>query len=163
MEASKISFTEKTQAQLQSPVISKKKKRDLRRAIMLEEIRRRPVGTMIRTRDLADAAGFTGGNSQNTYAFLKRMERDNLITIEKVPKSDKKIYTVVADSRTVVPKVEKPAPEQHEIVTNKDKTLGEYAKEFAWKKNSDSLREFVGFMDGIELDLRRQIQGGGSD
>lgn len=152
MEVSKISFTEETRQKLQSPMLDRKKRQELRRRLALELIKSKPNGSEFSTREFTRACFKEGSATTNTLRFVKQMERDGLIAIEAIPNSYK--YIVMSrDATTIVapkvPKVkplwkdgEKPATEVVAPAAVFDDIV-ELAKQFAWEENSNDLREFI--------------------
>jgi hypothetical protein len=83
-------------------------------------------------------------------------------TIGRVELDKPKTYSYFVNEGTITKPKREPAKEVKPLDTQPPfQTLGDYAKQYAWEANSDSLREFVRWMDGKELDLRRMLSGGG--
>jgi hypothetical protein len=164
MDASKVTIAKQT---LHNSLLSQKDRIRLRRERVVEYIRSVPAGTPIKPVDIMRHAGIDLSSATRT-AFFNSMVRDGIITKEPVFGTHKFTFTVVGDAKTIVP----PKPKEEPVVEEADKpadevavrsdttTLESLAKEFAWKNNSDSLREFVEWMDGKELEaLRVLFQG----
>lgn len=139
--------------------LNKAKKTALRRKLIVEHIQSKPAGTVISNSEFMRVGQFA--SEANTHAFLKRMVRDGVIGRYDGDRPRSHYYSVIGavrvrQSSEPVPaaaKVEEAVPQPAKTVTNV--TLTSYAQRFAWERNSDSLREFVAYMDGKELDLRR--------
>lgn len=99
MEASTVTIDKATMAKAQKP-LSMKEKRVLKRAGILAYIRNKPAGQLIRMHDMALAAGFTERNAGSVPQFLRAMVRDKLITMEGIPKSKWRHFTVLEDVKT---------------------------------------------------------------
>lgn len=161
MQASKVTITPETRAAAERP-LSRADRHNMQREQIMAYIRNKPAGTPINVRKMGERIGLIGNQLIQLPLFLQRMVRDRLITMEGEKGTEYRTFTVLTDVKTIPPE---PQPEPESVpppqppVSNH--TLSVYAKEFAWEKDSDSLREFVGWMDGKELDLRRLIDGGG--
>ena len=164
MNASKVTITQETRERLNNEALSPIKKRQLREQMIIESIRKAVGGTRTK-QELIAAAGFSTDARSLNYAkghtLIGSMIKRGIIT-HNATTTFKKNWTVLSDVKTVVtptPKevaesivapVEK-APEimieeKPKVQVNKG-TLINLAKEFAWKNNSDSLREFIAFAD----------------
>lgn len=165
MNASKVIITQETRDRLNNQALSPMKKRQLREQMIIESIRRAVGGTRTK-QELIAAAGFNPVGTSNDYAnglaLITSMVRRGIITHNDTS-AFKKNWTVLSDVKIkpavtptpeaiaqeiVAPKVEN-APgivveEKPKVQVNKG-TLINLAKEFAWEKNSDSLREFIDF------------------
>jgi hypothetical protein len=171
MQASKVIISQETREKLNNQALSPLKKRELREQMVIAAIRKAVGGTRTK-QELIAAAGYNPAGTSPDYArglgFLTGMVNRGLITHNDT-NTFKKNWTVLADVKTtkakdpeimptaveiakaiVAPEEEK-APEV--VVELKEKThvnkgtLINLAKEFAWKHNSDSLREFIAFAD----------------
>lgn len=173
MEVSKVTLTDQTRARLQNPTLGRLRRQELRRELVMEYIKTKPNGSIFTTGEINKVAFPEGHLRSNVLKFIKAMKRDHLIDIEAIPNTYK--YILIPTDATTVKKPEqklepvwKAAPESEQPTTQASDapmTLSDYARDFAWEKNSDSLREFITFMDGKELDLRRLLDrgGGGTD
>lgn len=148
MEVSKVHLSTTT---LSLNRLNKVKKTALRRKLVVEHIQSKPAGEIIRTGEFREVCQFS--TDANTHSFIKRMLRDGVIARYKGDKPKTYYYTVLGSVR--VRKPEEKQPETDNAPVTKNHSLIEYAKQFAWEHNSDSLREFVAYMDGKELELRR--------
>lgn len=132
--------------------LSRKKKAALREQRIIELIESRPFMSRIKGEDFAVV---TEMSTQNTWNMINRMVKKHKIVKHSLTLRTF-AFTVESKSNIV-----KPANPPIEVRANTASTgggtaqLATYAKEFAWSTNSDSLREFVAYMDGKELDLRR--------
>lgn len=152
MEVSQATITPKT---LELNRLNKTKKTNLRRKLVIEYIQSKPSGEIIRMAAFQREGQFS--TTPNTNAFINRMLRDGIITRYKGDKPRTYYYAVTGAVR-----VKKPANQAEEAqgaekpaTVSSNHLLTDYAKQFAWERNSDSLREFVEYMDGKELELRR--------
>jgi DNA-binding MarR family transcriptional regulator len=152
MEVSQATISPKT---LDLNRLSKTKKTNLRRKLVIEYIQSKPSGEIIRMAEIQRVGQFT--TTPNTNMFVNRMLRDGIITRYKGDKPRTYYYAVTGAVR-----VKKPANQAEEAqgadkpaTVSNNHQLTDYAKQFAWERNSDSLREFVEYMDGKELQLRR--------
>jgi DNA-binding MarR family transcriptional regulator len=152
MEVSQATISPKT---LDLNRLNRTKKTNLRRKLVIEYIQSKPSGEIIRMAEIQRAGQFT--TTPNTNMFVKRMIRDGIIARYKGDKPRTYYYAV-----TGVVRVKKPARAAEEAqeadkptTVSSNHQLTSYAKQFAWERNSDSLREFVEYMDGKELELRR--------
>ena len=161
MNVSKLTITQETREKLNNPALSPIRKRELREQMIIESIRKAVGGTRTK-QELIAAAGFSPIGTSNEYAnglaLITSMVKRGLITHNDTS-SFKKNWTVLADVKTrpiIKPKPEVIAkevvqPEPELVVEERPKvqvnkgTLLNLAKEFAWEKNSDSLREFIEF------------------
>lgn len=163
MNASRLVISPETREKLNNPVLSPMKKRQLREQMIIESIRK-AVGGSRTKQELIVAAGFSPDAKTNSYAaghtLINSMIKRGLIT-HNATNAFRKNWTVLADVKVtpsakavaqevVTPKAEvKPelvVEERPKVVVNKG-TLLNLAKEFAWKHNSDSLRDFVVFAE----------------
>lgn len=154
MEASKVTLTKETKKSADRE-LNRTERRDLQRESIMAYIRSRPAGTPINVRHMANHLVLSKSRTTVLPTFLKHMVRDGLITMEGEKGTARRIFSVCADAKTIVPPAE-PIPDEPVTpppATNS--TLTQYAKQFAWETNSDSLREFVVYMDGKELELLR--------
>jgi len=157
MIPSRLILTPETRAKLSNPVLSAVKKRQLREEMIKDSIRS-AVGGMRTKQELIVAAGYSPDAKTNDYAkghtLIGSMLRRGIISHNKT-NAFKKIWTVHEDVRvTPSPKqvaaaivVKEPVvalKEQEELDKVK---LVDMAKEFAWRENSDSLREFIAYME----------------
>lgn len=143
MEASKVSFSKET---LRFTKMTRGKKANLRRQNIIDLINSRSYGSPI---SLTEFAVVTASSQSSAYALIKSMVKKGIIT-KQVISPRRTSYSVNGEVKVVKPVAS---------IKPTNKVLGDYAKEFAWDTNSDSLREFVKFMDNKELDLRRQMGG----
>jgi hypothetical protein len=165
MEASKVSFTAETSRQMEAP-LTRPRYTELRRANILAYIRDKPNGTPIATRELAEVSQNRSyqrtGKTSAINGFIKNMECDGLLILETIPGSRKRRYYPTAGPRPPAsnPRLERQNGAACQQEPEGNRTLTDMAKDFAWSHDSDSLREFVAWMDGQELDLRRMIDQG---
>lgn len=178
MEVSRLSISPTT---MNLTKLSGKKKNHLRRKLIVEYIQSKPAGEIIRMDELRQVAKLS--TRANADAFVNRMIRDGVIGRYKADKPRTYYYSVIGTVRTkklaaqperltidnhehtyldgvcercglLQKTIEQPSERPKEqIATNH--LLTDYAKQFVWERNSDSLRDFVAYMDGKELELRR--------
>lgn len=151
MLASRVTILPETRVKLNNILLSPTKKRELREEMIKERIRKTPDGFLTK-QELVAAAGLHPDARSNEYArgvaMLNSMVRRGILAHEQTHKF-RKSWTVLADVKVT------PSPEQvaeavvpKEIMVLQDRTvdrakLVDMAKEFAWRSNSDSLREFI--------------------
>jgi len=158
MNASKVIITPETREKLNNPVLSPLKKRQLREEMIKDSIRK-AVGGVRTKQELVAAAGFNPSGTTNDYAnglgLITSMIKRGIIN-HNPTSSFKKVWSVTEDVKVtpspkkvaqeiVAPVETKPeltVEERPKVQVNKG-TLLNLAKEFAWKNNSDSLREFI--------------------
>lgn len=160
MNASKVIITQETRARLNNEALSPAKKRQLREQMIIESIRKAVGGTRTK-QELIAAAGYSPDAKSNSYAMghtlVNSMIRRGLITHNNT-RAFRKNWTVLSEV-TVTPQpkavaeaivekkkeaVELVVEEKPKVIVNKG-TLLNLAKQFAWEKNSDSLREFIDY------------------
>jgi hypothetical protein len=175
MEASKITFSQHTKAALNARPMSKAAKAKLRRERVKDFIRSQPAGTIIKQTDLAIAAGYDKSQGHG-WAFINRMVKNKHIDKDTSEGVSKPSWTVRGDAKikpplkaelpkdmpevadktpeSVAAKIAKQLPkfDMHltEIDQLKEVSAGmvtQQAKEFAWTYNSDSLRDFIKWLD----------------
>lgn len=156
MIASKVTISQETRAKLDNPVLTRKKKNKLREELVKDCIRAQRGGIATKQQLIA-AAGFDPDARSNGYAtgitLLHSMVRKGIISHENTKKF-KKTWTVKEDVRvTPTPKqVAREIVKPEAVVELKefkmDKlTLVDMAKQFAWTNNSDSLRDFIKYVE----------------
>lgn len=151
MEASKVSVSAHY---LKFERMGRNKKADLRRRNVLDLIRSKPSGTPITLAEFQEVCAFT--TTAGAYGLIKTM-LDRGTIVREVEGLNRHSYYIAADAVKREREKERGTTPQTEIVTPPaTNALTDYAKQFAWEKNSDSLREFIKYMDGIELDIRRK-------
>lgn len=163
MEATKVTIIDP--GMLNSPLLSKSKKRELKENLVKEYIRSKPAGMPIPPSKLIVAAHYDPNTQyQSGWAFVNNMVKKGIILKEKIVRSDSSYWTVPGDATTVVPPTEKstedligddqainrvwPSEPLNSIIDPpKDVSwIITKAKEFAWRENSDSLREFIDYI-----------------
>ncbi len=148
VQATNVKISEQT---LFKNKMTGKRKTALRRKLVLELIESKPAGTPITMREFKAVGYFS--TEANTHSFVQRMIRDGIVARYDTEKPRKHTYASLGKIKTI-----KPTPEG-DVVTQqpKDKVLSltAYAKQFSWENNTDSLRGFVQWMDGKELEIRR--------
>lgn len=169
MEASKITLSDKYKSAMQNPTLSRNKRLKLKRQLILELIRSKPSGTPIKLSEISRLITAPGNviRDSNADRVIKNMVRDGLITAERIPGKSQRIFSVISDAKTILP----PRPKAPKIVlppvgtpAQDDHTRGlrgpgedrggaallteatALAKDFAWKYNSDSLRDFIKYL-----------------
>lgn len=171
MYASKVSFSNQTRALINARPLSRNKRVKLRQQRVMDFIRETPNGE-VRKRDLIEAAGFNPHNEREYargWAIIGTMIRKKMIVASdgSNPKNSYlKQWTIPGDVVTRPDAVPHPAPAEEveqkaeEVPTETTgKMYGisieqyapddirEKAKEFAWRENSDSLREFIAWLE----------------
>lgn len=166
MEASKVSINPDF---IRFEKMPRGKKTALRRQNVIDLIKSKPLGTPIVLSEFQAVTGHTTETS--AWALIKTMIKKKKISRVAVEGRVNKFCYVVNDAKTVKPAAiaapphatpEKPAETAAPRARTTEmpaKNLTSYAREFAWESNSDSLRDFIKWMDGKELDLRRTMQG----
>lgn len=167
MDASRISFSNHTREMLANPILDKKKKSQLRENRVKDYIRSRPHGAA-KLYDLIAAAGYrvdVPGQYASGWAFVNRMVRDGVIRkqdLEDEPRSYLKQWVIPEDAKIIKPanvpeegnKTENPvdeSPDRGQALFTVATSIAQFshedlltkAKKFAWERNSDSLREFM--------------------
>jgi hypothetical protein len=155
MEASKVTINPD---KLKYEQMTEKQRTELRARNIIDLIRNTPAGERITLMQFMKAAGYR--TYQSADSKLKSMIRQGLIS--KTELDHPKTYAYSINDGTLTAPKREPAKEvQHfDDIQPPFQTLGDYAKQFVWEANSDSLRDFVRWMDGKELDLRRMLSGG---
>jgi hypothetical protein len=158
MEASKLTIDPE---HLRFKKLPLKKRAELRKRNVIDLIRSKPIGTPIANYEFQTVMATRG--SGHTSLILKKMLEKGVIT--RVPADGKSgsSYVVNADVKTKPKQIDTPPqvePQEITATPTDFKTLEDYAKDFSWKQGSDSLREFVTYMEKVELDLRRLLSGG---
>lgn len=166
MEASKVTISPQT---LNGPIMTRKRKLKLRRSLILEYIRSKPAGTPISTSELIQAGQYKSYGSG--WQQLQTMKKKGIIIQEQIPKSYKSIWIIPGDARVSKPATEdwklsknppygipkevteKPQEFQTDAVPKgvvgtvqtlySVENIVQNAKQFAWERNSDSLRDFI--------------------
>jgi hypothetical protein len=95
MEASKISVSGKT---YDLNFLTKKRKTNLRRKLIIEYIQDQPSGTIIRVSKFQELGQFT--TQANAYAFVKRMLRDGVIMRYEGDRPKSYFYSVTGAVRS---------------------------------------------------------------
>ena len=150
MGVSKLTVSQKT---YDLNYLGKKKKTNLRRKAIIELIQSKPAGEIIKTGEIQAVGQFT--TYANAWSFINRMTRDGVIARYESEKPKSYYYAVTGAMRITKPGQQSSSETSPVIDPSTKPTLAEYAKNFAWSHNSDSLRDFVRYMDGKELELRR--------
>lgn len=152
MEVSQATISPKT---LELNRLSKVKKTNLRRKLIVEYILSKPSGELIRMAAFQHVGQFS--TTPNANAFVNRMLRDGIIARFAGDKPRTYYYAVTGAVRLKKPadKAVEAQDSENPVTVSSNHQLTDYAKQFAWERNSDSLREFVEYMDGKELELRR--------
>lgn len=169
MQASRVTISPKT---LELNGLSRKRKSQLRTESVKEFLRSKPAGTTVTISHLMSAAGYNPRTSYGVgWAFIGRLLRDKVIVCDDpLSKKFEKSYSIPGDTHTVKPANWKPSdnppygvpkeatekPQTFE--TEKPGLVGtvqtlytvenivQNAKQFAWERNSDSLRDFIASM-----------------
>lgn len=151
----KVILEPETRAKLLNPILSPMKKRELRQELVKDSIRR-AVGGVRTKQELIAAAGYQPNRSSSEYAnglnLITSMIKRRIIS-HNPTNQFKKRWAVLEDvkitppsiTESVIPKEITLALQPQEDV-NKVK-LVDMAKDFAWRENSDSLRDFISYME----------------
>lgn len=153
MNASKVTISQETRARLDNPALSPTRKRALK-AEMVKEYIRDANGKKKTKQQLIAAAGYSpvGKGYTAGFAFITGLCKRGIISHNDT-KSYKKVWIV-----NEAPVSPSPKEVAEKIVSGKaivelkefkmDKiTLTDMAKQFAWSNNSDSLREFIAYVE----------------
>lgn len=175
MQASKVTLSRETRAEIASnPLLhSRKAKSRFRAQKIIDYINSKPSGHKFGTVELISVAGYTDDQYASGYAFVKRLQKDGILWIEKNNKFKKGFVVCKNADGSKLNTVKVSEPKKHEIpeetvekVSDEDKIVEEkakqaemcmisernesfrnevksLAKDFAWDHNSDSLREFI--------------------
>jgi hypothetical protein len=139
MQVSKIDIQPRTMAYYTQPM-NKIKRRNLREKLVVEYIKSRPAGTRISNDELQRIAGFnsTGAISMMLQSMIKR----GIIGRNQI---GRKGYSYFVNDAVTVKPADVPAQPKPTISepTNIPTNLESLARDFSWRYNSDSLREFV--------------------
>lgn len=167
MQASKLTLSPEMLEAINKPGLTRKQKTKLRVNAIKDFIRSQPVGTPLSVKEIVEAGGYQsyGSGSVAVSKFIKK----GFISRHKSSESYKSVWSIPGDANVVVPplpkedwhtpeNVERKIDELPEVETPilgdaEDMELGrdmafiirvqKAAMTFAWKDNSDSLREFV--------------------
>lgn len=175
MIASKVTISQETREKLDNPTLSWEKKQMLRDELVKDYIRSLE-GRQVMKVALVAAAGYAADTKSSGYAaglnFVNGMIKRGIICHEITDKMQK-IWTVIEDVKkhqleppVVTPSMVEVAeeaiahaeavkaePVKEAIVELKEfpaltsVKLVDMAKEFAWRNNSDSLREFISYIE----------------
>lgn len=107
--------------------MTRAKKKLLREKLIKEYIRSRPYGVAIGYAEFSKIGRWA--SDPESQPFIKQMVREGQIIQEPIP--GKRAFSYTVTGITTVTK------------TSFKDNLEELAKEFAWKEDSDSLREFI--------------------
>tara|TARA_B100001245_G_C22894477_1_gene431580 strand:- start:5386 stop:5877 length:492 start_codon:yes stop_codon:yes gene_type:complete len=156
----RLVITPETRAKLNNPVLSPTKKRELREQLIKDRIRK-AAGSGVTKQELIATAGYSPKTTSNEYAnglgLIASMIQRGVIS-HLPTKGFKKVWSVAEDvkSKREKPKdIDMPLPiiSKEATVSRQEPTeinrvkLVDMAKEFAWRKNSDSLREFISYIE----------------
>ena len=160
MIATKLVISQETRARLNNPVLSPAKKRLLREEMIKESIRKAPGG--IRTKqELIVAAGYNPKSRTKDYAnglnLISSMVKRGVIYHATTDSFKKRWFVanevkVTPSPRSIAkelfgPKEVKVEPKEKLPVSAVE--LVQLAKDFAWRENSDSLRDFIAYMQNV--------------
>lgn len=158
MEASKVTIDPNT---MRSAVMSNKRKRELRTELVKAYIRSVPSGSPITIKELGLAAQFTDKQAASANQFVTRLVLNGVLQRERIPHKNASYWTIPGDAETVDedhtwnPPARAVAEAALPVETDFDQShnptmVEERAKQFAWDKDSDSLREFVAWLQDKE-------------
>lgn len=94
VEASKVTIS---QATLNGPLMTRKRKLNLRRNLILEYIRSKPAGTPISTSELIRAGQYKSHGSG--WQQIQTMKKKKLLVQENIPKSHKSLWHIPGDAK----------------------------------------------------------------
>jgi hypothetical protein len=159
MEASKVTISGET-LKAHVATLDKKRKTELRREAVKAYINSKPAGTVIKTANFQAIGGFN--SEANAAAFINRMVRDKIIGKQLAEGSKRSFNFWVIDEYAPQPAIEAETPTEpdfNQAVAEAERArvetkindhfapskfgLIEAAREFAWRNNSDSLRDFI--------------------
>lgn len=163
MLASKVTISQETRARLDNPTLTESKRHKLRQELIKDTIRR-ANGRRLSKQQLIAAAGLDPRTETNDYKRGMALVRSMIRKRQIIQKSGNRLgggWKVVGDkskqtnvnvrptpqdmAESVMPKSVAVELQDYKVV---DKlTLLNMAKEFAWKENSDSLREFINYIE----------------
>lgn len=158
MQASKVILVGETKEALKFRPLTQKQKRTLREQRIKDLIASKPAFTRIKTKEFGRVTELP---DNGVWPVVKSMARQGKIQMVNLSKRTYgfalpgEIHVSKLPGEQQIPDVEAVIEELPAAPGGGTTTLGAYAKDFAWAANSDSLREFVAWMDGKELDLRR--------
>lgn len=145
MEVSKLTISAET---LNGPLMTKARKKKLREQIVMEYIQSKPAGARIITDEFKNICRFK--HNGQTHNFINGMVKKGLINKDLLDGSRGRRYSYsVRTTKSPRPNtvVEKAITLGQEIEKHKAKEenmdIVAKAKQFAWERNSDSLRDFI--------------------
>jgi hypothetical protein len=166
MEASKVTISGET-LKAHVATLDKKRKTELRREAIKAYINGKPAGTVIKTANFQAIGGFN--SEANAAAFINRMVRDKVIG-KQLAEGSKRSFNFWVIEPDYTPKDEAVnteampnqvglEPDFNQAVAEAERArvenkindhfapskfgLIEAAREYAWRNNSDSLRDFI--------------------
>lgn len=156
MQASRVTVSLETRAKMANPVLDNNKRRKLRMQLVKEAIIGRKSGKFSK-QELIAVAGYDPTPGQSDYwkgaALLRTMLNRRAISHDKTGRRIK-VWKVTNAPKPVVqePLAETVMPKEIVVALQDYKqvekvALLDMAKEFAWKENSDSLREFIAYVE----------------
>jgi hypothetical protein len=116
---------------LSSGKLNRAKKKALREKLIKEYINSRPYGSAISLKELSSVCQYKSPGEVGP--LLSEMVSLGVLCRERIPGKNAYSYTV--------------AGELHITTTKAEKTLIDYAKDYAWQHDTDSLREFIIYME----------------
>lgn len=163
---SKLTISPETRTQLNNPALSQAKRRELREQKVKESIRT-SIGGRRTKQELVVAAGYDSNTKSSGYAnglglvnsMIKRgiISHNNTNQFRKVWEICAEVKPRVTPSPTKIAhsifgKKEEPVEAEIVVELKEQLTLDkvkliDMAKDFAWRENSDSLREFIAHME----------------
>jgi hypothetical protein len=171
MQASKVSINPNF---IKFENMSPGKRAQLRRQNIIDLIRSKAAGTFIPMSEFQAVTQHK--KASGAWSLIQGMIKAKIISRVPIDGTyNKYSYVVNEDVKTIKSAVTSAAPTEmpssmtastsrtRTTVETPQKSLTSYAREFAWESNSDSLRDFIKWMDGKELDLRRMISGEAAD
>lgn len=141
MNASKVSIDRKLLSQKLTP----KKKSELRQKLFLDLIASKPAGTPISYSEIARVCQFAGTGS--AVGFVASLEREGVISVNKDGKSNS--YSI-NNARTVKAQASTTAidtPAEPPRLPVEPELIRQSVLEFFWQKQSDSLHEFIEWLE----------------
>ncbi len=144
MIASKVTISPNL---LDRPTLRGRRKSNLRRKVIIEYIQSKPAGTVIRLTDFQVVGRFN--NAGSTLSCIKAMIREGVINRYEADKPRQYYYSVTGAVRTHK-LIETDGVVQPRPPMRLHEALLPLAKDFVWERTSDSLREFIAYVEGRE-------------
>lgn len=152
MQASKVHLSAETLQAMNRPMTSDQRYA-LRRQRAIDFIKSKPTGTKLSIGDICRAAGVYPSSSQNF--FMNKMKADGTLTQHKNLDDLFGSWTVNEDVKTsLMPSLSSDFKAPRSLTLDpppQEKDIVGLAKDYYWQTSSDSLREFIKWLDTKEL------------